>query len=326
MRKYILVLLTLLIINIPLNFIFPPSLSTSINIQEQSSTSQNITSTFSLPSSNVAIEDTSRVVIEVKIEDKTNKFDSKPSFSLHGLKALVTGASRGFGKEIAIALAEAGANVAINYRSSEEGASSVAQTIESLGVSTWIYPADISDYNETVKMKEQIEKYFGKIDILVNNAGVNVDKLFVKMDQEAWSKVISVNLNGVFNCCNVFKDDLMESKHGRIINITSIVGQMGNVGQVNYAASKAGIIGLTKALAKEFARKGITVNAVAPGFIATDMLAGVPDNIKEKILIQIPANRFGEPGEVAHAVTYLASKEAAYVTGHVLNINGGMYV
>lgn len=263
---------------------------------------------------------------EVKNLDNKNEFNFKPNFSLHGLKALVTGASRGIGKEIAIALAEAGASVAINYRSSEEGALNVAQTIESLGVSTWIYPADISDYNETVKMKEQIEKYFGKIDILVNNAGVNVDKMFVKMDQEAWNKVISVNLNGVFNCCNVFKDDLMESKHARVINITSIVGQMGNVGQVNYAASKAGIIGLTKALAKEFARKDITVNAVAPGFIATDMLAGVPDTVKEKILLQIPANRFGEPEEVAHAVTYLASREAAYVTGHILNINGGMYV
>jgi 3-oxoacyl-[acyl-carrier protein] reductase len=249
-----------------------------------------------------------------------------PSFSLNGLKALVTGASRGIGKEIAIALASAGASVAINYRSSEEGAAAVAQKIDSLGVSSWIYPADISSYDETVKMKKQIEKYFGKIDILVNNAGVNVDTLFVKMDMEAWNKVISVNLNGVFNCCNVFKDDLIESNQGRIINITSIVGQMGNVGQVNYAASKAGIIGLTKALAKEFARKGITVNAVAPGFIATDMLMNVPDKIKEKVLLQIPANRFGEPEEVAHAVMYLASKEASYVTGHVLNINGGMYV
>lgn len=245
---------------------------------------------------------------------------------LHGLKAFVTGASRGIGKEIALALAQAGANVAINYRRSEEGAAEVAKKIEELGVSTWIYPADISDYNETLKMKQQIEKYFGKIDILVNNAGVNVDKLFIKMDQEAWNKVISVNLNGVFNCCNIFKDDLIESKQGRIVNITSIVGQMGNIGQVNYAASKAGIIGLTKALAKEFARNEITVNAVAPGFIETDMLAGVPDNVKEKIITQIPARRFGRPDEVAKAVTYLASNEAAYITGHVLSINGGMYV
>ena len=259
------------------------------------------------------------------IQTINNPMEKMP-FSLKGLKALVTGASRGIGKEIAIALAEAGANVAINYRSSEKGAADVAQKIEALGVSSWIYPADISDYEETVKMKKQIEKYFGKIDILVNNAGINVDTLFVKMDAEVWNKVISVNLNGVFNCCNVFKNDLIESDHGRIINITSIVGQMGNVGQVNYAASKAGIIGMTKALSKEFARKGITVNAVAPGFIATDMLMGVPDKVKDKILVQIPANRFGQPEEVAHAVMYLASREAAYITGHVLNINGGMYV
>lgn len=252
--------------------------------------------------------------------------DNSHSLSLHGMKALVTGASRGIGKEIAIALAEAGANVAINYRSSEDGASDVAKKIESFGVSTWIYPADISDYNETVKMKEQIEKYFGNIDILVNNAGVNVDKLFINMDQESWNKVISVNLNGVFNCCNVFKNDLIESKQGRIINITSIVGQMGNVGQVNYAASKAGIIGMTKALAKEFARNKITVNAIAPGFIETDMLMGVPDKVKEKIISQIPFRRFGKPEEVAHAVTFLASDFASYITGHVLNVNGGMYV
>jgi 3-oxoacyl-(acyl-carrier-protein) reductase len=265
---------------------------------------------------------------ESTIDNNQNKLEdnNKPLFRLNGLRALVTGASRGIGKEIAIALAEAGANVAVNYRSSEEGAAEVAQRIEALGVSSWIYPADISDYDETVKMKEQIEKYFGKIDILVNNAGVNVDKLFVKMDQEAWNRVISVNLNGVFNCCNIFKDDLIESDQGRIINITSIVGQMGNIGQVNYAASKAGIIGLTKALAKEFARNKITVNAVAPGFIATDMLADVPDKVKEKILLQIPSRRFGRPDEVAHAVMYLASNEASYITGHVLNINGGMYV
>ena len=251
---------------------------------------------------------------------------NKPAQSLQGLKALVTGASRGIGKEIAIALAEAAASVAINYRKSETGAATVAQKIEALGVSSWIYPADISDYNETLKMKKQIEKYFGRIDILVNNAGINIDKLFIKMDQQAWNKVISVNLDGVFNCCNVFKEDLMNSKQGRIINITSIVGQMGNIGQVNYAASKAGIIGMTKALAKEFARNNITVNAIAPGFIETDMLAGVPDKVRETILGQIPAKRFGQPDEVAHAVTYLASKKAGYITGHILNINGGMYV
>jgi 3-oxoacyl-[acyl-carrier protein] reductase len=260
-----------------------------------------------------------------KIVKNTN-FESKYGYTLNGLKALVTGASRGIGKEIAIALAGAGASVAINYRSSENGATEVAKKIETIGVSSWIYPADISDYDETIKMKGQIEKYFGKIDILVNNAGINIDKLFINMDQQSWNKVISVNLNGVFNCCNVFKEDLIQSNQGRIINITSIVGQIGNVGQVNYAASKAGIIGMTKALAKEFARNNITVNAIAPGFIETDMLGGVPEKVRDKILTQIPAKRFGKPEEVAHAVTFLASNYAGYITGHVLNVNGGMYV
>jgi 3-oxoacyl-[acyl-carrier protein] reductase len=160
-------------------------------------------------------------------------------------------------------------------------------------------------------MKHSLKKYFGDVDILVNNAGINMDKLFVKMDEEEWDKVISVNLNGVFNCTHAFIESIIQSNHGRIINITSIVGQMGNVGQVNYAASKAGIIGMTKALAKEMARSNTTVNAIAPGFIETDM---------------VPLGRFGRPEEVARAVVYLASDEASYITGHVLNINGGMYL
>jgi 3-oxoacyl-[acyl-carrier protein] reductase len=175
-------------------------------------------------------------------------------------------------------------------------------------------------------MKDNITKYFGKIDILVNNAGINIDKLFVKMTNEDWNKVITINLTGVFNCTNAFIDQLIESEHGRIINITSIVGQMGNIGQVNYAASKAGIIGMTKSLARELARKNVTVNAVAPGFILTSMVRNIPDEVKEKIIKQIPLGRFGEPEEVAKAVIYLASDDAAYITGHVLNINGGMYL
>ncbi len=245
---------------------------------------------------------------------------------LVGRKALVTGASKGIGREIAITLASEGADVAINYRSSEVEAEEVARWLEDLGVNTWVYPADVSDMKSVKDMKHCLEKYFGGIDILVNNAGVNVDKLFVKMDQEMWDKVISVNLTGVFNCTNAFIDRILESENGRIINITSIVGQMGNIGQVNYAASKAGIIGMTKALARELARKKVTVNAIAPGFIETDMVKGIPDNIKEKILTQIPLGRFGLPKEVAKAVVYLASDDASYITGHVLNINGGMYL
>jgi 3-oxoacyl-(acyl-carrier-protein) reductase len=245
---------------------------------------------------------------------------------LGGRRALITGASKGIGREIAIALAKNGAEVAINYRSSEEGAEDVARIVEESGMSAWTYRADVSDYNKINEMKEFLSKYFGTIDILVNNAGINIDKLFKKMDYEAWAKVLNVNLTGVFNCTHMFLDHLMESKNGRIINISSIVGQMGNVGQVNYAASKAGIIGMTKALARELARKGVTVNAIAPGFIETEMVAGIPDKIKDNILQNIPLGRFGRPEEVAQAVVYLASPNGAYITGHVLNINGGMYL
>jgi len=248
------------------------------------------------------------------------------SMKLAGRKALVTGASKGIGREIAMALAREGADVAINYRSSELEAEEVAMWLEGMGVNSWVYPADVSDIASVREMKHSLKKYFGEIDILVNNAGINVDKLFVKMDEGMWDKVISVNLNGVFNCTHTFIDGILESEHGRIINITSIVGQMGNVGQVNYAASKAGIIGMTKSLARETARKKVTVNAIAPGFIETDMVRGIPDKVKDKILAQVPLGRFGKPEEVARAVVYLASDDASYITGHVLNINGGMYL
>lgn len=258
----------------------------------------------------------------IQVAPKTSSAQKK----LKGRKALVTGASKGIGREIAYALACEGADVAINYRSSEIEAEEVARWLEGLGVNTWVYPADVSSYDNVFEMKRCVEKYFGEIDILVNNAGVNVDKLFVKMDPKMWEKVISVNLTGVFNCTNSFIDTIMKSQYGRIINITSIVGQMGNIGQVNYAASKAGIIGMTKALAREMARSEVTVNAIAPGFIETDMIRGIPEKVKEKILTQIPLRRFGKPQEVATAVVYLASDEAAFITGHVLNINGGMYL
>jgi 3-oxoacyl-[acyl-carrier protein] reductase len=270
-------------------------------------------------------------------ENVTDEHISKNDFSaqdkghvtgrrLSGRKALVTGASKGIGREIAMALASEGADVAINYRSNELKAEEVASWLEGRGVNTWLYSADVSDIDSVREMKRCLEKYFGNIDILVNNAGINIDKLFVKMDEKMWNKVISVNLTGVFNCTNSFIDKILESQNGRIINITSIVGQMGNVGQVNYAASKAGIIGMTKALAKEMARNHITVNAIAPGFIETDMVKGIPDKVRDRILAQVPLGRFGRPDEVAKAVVYLASDDASYITGHVLNINGGMYL
>jgi 3-oxoacyl-[acyl-carrier protein] reductase len=245
---------------------------------------------------------------------------------LAGRKALVTGASRGIGKAIATTLAHAGADVAVNYRSSESSAENVAMDAEAVGSNTWTYRADIGNIDDVREMRGVVDKYFGKIDILVNNAGINADTLFSKMDQESWNKVIQVNLNGVFNCTSTFLDHLTGSSKGRIINITSIVGQMGNIGQANYAASKAGIIGMTKSLAKELARYKVTVNAVAPGFIETEMVKAIPEKVKEKIISQIPLRRFGMPDEIAKVVLFLASEDAAYITGHVLNINGGMYL
>jgi len=245
---------------------------------------------------------------------------------LDGLKALVTGASRGIGKEIARSFAKEGADVAVNFNTSETEADRIATELESLGTKTWVYPADCSDLDQVKAMKVSVERHLGKIDILVNNAGINIDKMFVKMSPEDWSKVISVNLTGFFNTTHVFIDHILASKQGRIINITSIVGQMGNIGQVNYAASKSGIIGMTKALAREMARKNVTVNAIAPGFIETDMVRGIPKAVQEKVLTGIPMNRFGQPSEIAAAAIFLASKEAAYITGHVMNVNGGMYL
>ncbi|MFQ6128545.1 MAG: 3-oxoacyl-[acyl-carrier-protein] reductase [Thermoplasmata archaeon] len=245
---------------------------------------------------------------------------------MDGLLALVTGASRGIGKAIAKALAGEGADVIINYRSSDDDADRIAVEIEGLGKNTWVYCADVSDIGQVRRMRESVETHVGNVDILINNAGINRDKLFSQMDEDIWKEVISVNLNGVFNCTRIFLDHLKQSKRPRIINIASIVGQMGNIGQANYAASKAGLIGMTKTLAKELAREGITVNAVAPGFIETDMFLGIRDEIKEKILSSIPLRRFGLPREVALAVVYLASDDADYITGHVLNINGGMYL
>jgi len=245
---------------------------------------------------------------------------------LAGRRALVTGASRGIGREIARAFALEGADVIINYRSSEREAEELALDLERHGTDTWTFPADVSDLGQVQTMHDITRRSVGPIDVLVNNAGVNVDRMFKKMDRGAWDSVISTNLTGAYNTTRVFLDDLVASGRGRIINITSIVGQMGNIGQVNYAASKAGVIGMTKALAKELARHTVTVNAIAPGFIETDMVRGIPEPVKQKILETIPMRRFGLPEEVAHAAAFLASDHAAYITGHVMNVNGGMYL
>jgi 3-oxoacyl-[acyl-carrier protein] reductase len=277
---------------------------------------------------------------------------------LEGKVALVTGGSRGIGQAIALRLAEDGADIAINYQSTKdqaeklsklidqmgmidefeklslkidlmetkENAKEVSELIDSMGKHSIICQANVNDFEQVKRMREEVVKQFGKIDILVNNAGIVRDKSFVKMTPQMWSEVLSVNLDGAFYCTKAVIEGMLERKYGRIVNISSVIGRMGNRGQANYAASKAGLIALSQTLAKEFAGKGITVNAVAPGFIETDMLKSVPKEIMEKILAGIPLGRLGKPSEVAGAVAYLVSEDGNYITGQVIDINGGLYI
>jgi 3-oxoacyl-(acyl-carrier-protein) reductase len=243
---------------------------------------------------------------------------------LKGRTAMVTGGSRGIGRAIALALAEEGADVAVNYTSSETAAQDVVQSIRKMGCRGVLARADVSDYPDTFRMAQDVLAEFGHLDILVNNAGVNSDKTFVKMDHASWRKVLAINLDGVFNCTKVFVDQMLKQNYGRIVNITSVIGQIGNFGQANYAASKAGVAAFTKSLAKELASKGITVNAVAPGFVETEMVAAIPERVRTKLLEQIPLRRFGTAEEVARAVTYLVSPDGDYITGAEVSINGGL--
>jgi 3-oxoacyl-[acyl-carrier protein] reductase len=277
---------------------------------------------------------------------------------LEGKVALVTGGSRGIGQAIALRLAEDGADIAINYQSTKdqaeklsklidqmgmidefeklsmkidlmetkENAKEVSELIDSMGKHSIICQANVNDFPQVNRMRDEVVKQFGKIDILVNNAGIVRDKSFVKMTPQMWSEVLSVNLDGAFYCTKAVIEGMLERKYGRIVNISSVIGRMGNRGQANYAASKAGLIALSQTLAKEFAGKGITVNAVAPGFIETDMLKSVPKEIMDKILAGIPLGRLGKPSEVAGAVAYLVSEDGDYITGQVIDINGGLYI
>jgi 3-oxoacyl-(acyl-carrier-protein) reductase len=243
---------------------------------------------------------------------------------LKGRTALVTGGSRGIGRAVAIALADEGADVAINYVSSETAARDVAEHIKKMGRRAMLAQADVSDYPDTFRMAQDVVREFGHLDILVNNAGINSDKTFTKMDHASWRKVLGTNLDGVFNCTKVFVDQMLTQGYGRVVNMTSVIGQIGNFGQANYAASKAGVAAFTKSLAKELAGKGVTVNAVAPGFIETEMVANIPDKVKERLLAQIPLHRFGTAEEVARAVVYIVSADGDYITGAELSINGGL--
>jgi len=277
---------------------------------------------------------------------------------LDGKVALVTGGSRGIGSAIALRLAEEGADVAINYQYTQEraeklsrlidqmgavdefekislmvdqmdtleSAKEVTDKIESMGKHSCICQANVNDPEQVNMMRDDVVKQFGRIDILVNNAGIIRDKSFTKMTPNMWTEVLTVNLDGAFYCTKAVIDGMLGRKFGRIVNMSSIVGRMGNRGQANYAASKAGLIGLTQALAKEFAGKGVTVNAVAPGFVETDMLRSVPKEVMDRILAQIPLGRLGKASEVAGAVAYLVSEDGDYITGQVIDINGGLYI
>jgi len=246
--------------------------------------------------------------------------------SLEGKKALVTGASRGIGRAIAIALAEAGADVAINYSGSEAAAAETAQAVEALGRRAIIVKANVGKADEFDAMvKETIEK-LGTIDILVNNAGITRDNLIMRMKEEEFDQVIETNLKGVFNGIKAVTRPMMKQRSGRIINISSVVGVLGNPGQANYVAAKAGVIGLTKASAKELSSRGITVNCVAPGFIQTEMTDKLPEDMREALSGQIPLARLGDPADIANAVRFLASDAAAYMTGQTIHVDGGMYM
>lgn len=243
---------------------------------------------------------------------------------LTGKTAIVTGASRGIGRAIAMAFAEAGANVVVNYTSNEQAARDVVGQIEKKGVKALAVRADVSKAEDVENLVGEVLNEFGSIDILVNNAGITRDRLIIKMTEADFDDVISTNLKGAFNCTKAVSKVMIKQKSGKIINITSVVGIIGNAGQSNYAAAKAGLIGFTKSMAKELARRGITVNAVAPGFIETEMSAVLPETVREEFLKGIPLQRPGKPEDVADAVLILASKYSDYITGQVINVDGGM--
>ena len=243
---------------------------------------------------------------------------------LDGKIAVVTGASRGIGKAIAKKLAALGATVIINYNGSAEKAEAVRQEILTAGGRAEAIQCDVSDFAACEAFFKDVISRFGRIDILINNAGITKDGLLLLMSEDDFSKVLDVNLKGAFNCIRFSARQMMKQRYGRIVNMASVVGIAGNAGQVNYAASKAGVIGLTKSAAKELASRGITINAIAPGMIETDMTRDLTDKVKDEMAKQIPLRRFGQAEDVAEAAAFLVSDSAAYITGQVLHVDGGM--
>jgi 3-oxoacyl-[acyl-carrier protein] reductase len=244
--------------------------------------------------------------------------------TLSNQTCVVTGASRGIGRAIAEEFGSKGAAVAVNYRSSETEAYEVVDIIEESGGAAIPVQADVSEMAEVEGMYESVERAFGDVDVLVNNAGLTIDKKFENMTRQDWDTVMRVNLGGVFNCTKTFFDDLCAAEDGRLINISSVVGQQGNYGQANYATTKSGLFGFTRTIALEMAASGSTANCVAPGFVETDMLESVPDRVKNKILDRIPLNRFATTEDVAGIVRFVASEDSGYMTGQILAVNGGM--
>lgn len=243
---------------------------------------------------------------------------------LTGKVAVVTGAGRGIGRAIALKLAELGASIVINYRSSAKEAEELIEQIRNKGGKAEAVQGDVSLFEDSERVIKFAVEKFGSLDILVNNAGITKDTLLLRMKEEDFSKVLDVNLKGVFNCTKHASSIMLKQKSGKIINISSVIGLIGNAGQANYAAAKAGIIGFTKSIAKELGARGITVNAIAPGFITTDMTEVLSDKVKEKLLESVPLKRLGNPEDVANLTAFLASENANYITGQVINVDGGM--
>lgn len=245
---------------------------------------------------------------------------------LEGKVALVTGAAKGIGKAIALALAADGAAVIVNYNGSKDRAEQTVEEIKALGADAMAYQCNVADTKAVDDMIKEIIRIYGRLDILVNNAGITRDNLIMKMTEEDFDTVINANLKGCFNTIKAVSRQMLKQRSGRIINITSVSGILGNAGQANYAASKAGIIGLTKTMARELASRGITVNAVAPGFVDTDMTQTLSDSIKAAATAQIPLGHFGRPEDIASMAAYLASEKASYITGQIISVDGGMAI